>query len=206
MQSGLAERLARGTVARLIDGGVRWNGFAGRGLRVRETADRRRRGRGPAARQLRSGWISAAPIRRRSIRGTRTSPESPDCSTTCGLLGQAPRQVVLVGVQPAAMGWGTELSPEVASALPVVLAEVARQLDRWTSAGGAGVRFREPQERHRKQSSLENAYERNSSIKDHRFHVDFDRHRYPQPRGVGLRGFRDTGVDRQLRHPEPPSM
>jgi hydrogenase maturation protease len=53
------------------------------------------------------------------------------------LLGQAPRQVVLVGVQPAAMGWGTELSPAVARALPVVSAEVVRQLDRWTSAGGA---------------------------------------------------------------------
>ena len=53
------------------------------------------------------------------------------------LLGQAPRQVVLVGVQPAAMGWGTQLSPEVARALPVVSAEVVRQLDRWTSAGDA---------------------------------------------------------------------
>jgi hydrogenase maturation protease len=53
------------------------------------------------------------------------------------LLGQAPRQVVLVGVQPAAMGLGTELSPEVARALPVVSAEVVRQLDRWTSTGGA---------------------------------------------------------------------
>jgi hydrogenase maturation protease len=53
------------------------------------------------------------------------------------LLGQAPRQVVLLGVQPAAMGWGTQLSPEVAGALPVVFAEVVRQLDRWTSAGGA---------------------------------------------------------------------
>ena len=53
------------------------------------------------------------------------------------LLGQAPAQVVLVGVQPAATGLGTELSPEVAGALPVVSAEVARQLDRWTSAGGA---------------------------------------------------------------------
>ena len=52
------------------------------------------------------------------------------------LLGQAPRQVVLVGVQPAAMGLGTQLSPEVASALPVVSAEVVRQLDRWTSAAG----------------------------------------------------------------------
>jgi len=51
------------------------------------------------------------------------------------LLGQAPRQVVLVGVQPAAMGWGTQLSPEVARALPVVSTEVVRHLDRWTSAG-----------------------------------------------------------------------
>jgi hydrogenase maturation protease len=52
------------------------------------------------------------------------------------LLGQAPRQVVLVGVQPAAIGLGTQLSSEVARALPVVFAEVARQLDRWTSTGG----------------------------------------------------------------------
>ncbi|MGB7759954.1 MAG: hydrogenase maturation protease [Bryobacteraceae bacterium] len=49
------------------------------------------------------------------------------------LLGQAPRQVVLVGVQPAAMGLGTELSPAVAGALPGVSAEVVRQLDRWTA-------------------------------------------------------------------------
>jgi hypothetical protein len=53
------------------------------------------------------------------------------------LLGLAPRQVVLVGVQPGAMGLGTQLSPAVASALPVVAAEVLRQLDLWTPAGGA---------------------------------------------------------------------
>lgn len=53
------------------------------------------------------------------------------------LLGLAPRQVVLVGVQPAAMGVGTQLSPEVAGALPVVSAEVVRQLERWTSADEA---------------------------------------------------------------------
>jgi hypothetical protein len=45
--------------------------------------------------------------------------------------------VILVGVQPAAMGLGTQLSPQVASALPVVSAEVVRQLDRWTSAADA---------------------------------------------------------------------
>ena len=55
------------------------------------------------------------------------------------LLGQAPRQVVLVGVQPAVVGLGTKLSPEVASALGVVSAEVERQLDRWTSASGAAL-------------------------------------------------------------------
>jgi len=53
------------------------------------------------------------------------------------LLGMAPRQVILVGVQPAAMGVGTELSPQVLSALPVVSAEVVRQLDRWMPAGDA---------------------------------------------------------------------
>ena len=50
------------------------------------------------------------------------------------LLGQAPSEVVLVGVQPAAVGLGTRLSPEVAGALSAVSAEVVRQLDRWTSA------------------------------------------------------------------------
>lgn len=50
------------------------------------------------------------------------------------LLGQAPSEVVLVGVQPAGTGWGTQLSPEVAGALPRVVAEVVRQLDQWTSA------------------------------------------------------------------------
>jgi hydrogenase maturation protease len=53
------------------------------------------------------------------------------------LLGQAPRQVVLLGVQPAAMGLGTRLSPEVSSALPVVSAQVLRQLYQWTSAAEA---------------------------------------------------------------------
>jgi hypothetical protein len=32
---------------------------------------------------------------------------------------------------------GTELSPEVASALPVLAGEVVRQVERWRTAGGA---------------------------------------------------------------------
>ena len=70
---------------------------------------------------------------------TRNAHQSgiPGLLDALRLLGQAPRQVVLVGVQPAAMGLGTQLSPAVASAMPAVAAEVVRQLDRWTSAGGA---------------------------------------------------------------------
>ena len=55
------------------------------------------------------------------------------------LMGRAPGEVILVGVQPAEIGLGTELSREVADALPVVAAEVVRQLDRWTSPGGAAL-------------------------------------------------------------------
>ena len=55
------------------------------------------------------------------------------------LMGRAPSEVVLVGVQPANIGLGTELSREVAGALPAVAAEVVRQLDRWTSPGGTAL-------------------------------------------------------------------
>ncbi len=53
------------------------------------------------------------------------------------LLGRAPRQVVLVGIQPATLEVGTELSPAVASALPVLAGEVVRQVERWMAASGA---------------------------------------------------------------------
>jgi hydrogenase maturation protease len=47
------------------------------------------------------------------------------------LLGCGPREAVLVGVQPATTGWGTELSPEVAGALPSLVGEVVGQVERW---------------------------------------------------------------------------
>jgi hydrogenase maturation protease len=55
------------------------------------------------------------------------------------LLGCAPHQVVLVGVQPATLEVGTELSPEVAAALPVLAGEVVRQVERWMAAEGAAI-------------------------------------------------------------------
>jgi hydrogenase maturation protease len=55
------------------------------------------------------------------------------------LLGRAPCQVVLMGVQPATLEVGTELSPEVANALPVLAGEVLRQVEEWRKAGGAWI-------------------------------------------------------------------
>ena len=55
------------------------------------------------------------------------------------LLGCAPHRVVLVGVQPATLEVGTELSPEVAAALPVLAGEVVRQVERWMAAEGAAI-------------------------------------------------------------------
>ena len=82
--------------------------------------------------------------------GTRNAHQSgiPGLLDDLRLLGQAPLQVVLVGVQPAKVGLGTHLSPEVAGALPTVSAEVVRQLERWTAAGGdansKGIQNAEP--------------------------------------------------------------
>ncbi len=50
------------------------------------------------------------------------------------LLGRAPREVMLLGVQPAGTEIGTQLSPGVQSALPVIAGQVALQIERWTAA------------------------------------------------------------------------
>jgi hydrogenase maturation protease len=45
--------------------------------------------------------------------------------------GEAPRQLALVGVQPAVVDWDTELSPAVAGSLRCAAAEVSRLMDDW---------------------------------------------------------------------------
>jgi len=145
----------------------------------------------------------SGPIRSRSIRGMRTSPESPDCSTTCACSPGAPPGCP-GGSSTCRDGIGNAVVAAVASAMPAWPRSGAAT-GPWTSAGGAASsqgfkawrhwtpRCREAQERqqerHQEQSSLESAYERNSSIKDHCFHVDFDRHRYPQPSAWGFVAF-----------------
>ncbi len=47
------------------------------------------------------------------------------------LLGDAPREAVLLGVEPASTAWGLEMSPEVTSALPLLLGAAKKQILAW---------------------------------------------------------------------------
>ena len=45
--------------------------------------------------------------------------------------GQFPQYLVLIGVQPQTMEWGTSLSVEVANVIPQVINMVNMQIDKW---------------------------------------------------------------------------
>jgi hydrogenase maturation protease len=49
------------------------------------------------------------------------------------LTGALPARRALVGVQPERLGWGMELSPSVAAALPVALEAAAGILQGWVA-------------------------------------------------------------------------
>jgi len=51
------------------------------------------------------------------------------------LTGSLPARRALVGVQPARLGWGTELSPAVEAALPAATAAARQLLEQWLGAG-----------------------------------------------------------------------
>jgi hydrogenase maturation protease len=51
------------------------------------------------------------------------------------LSGQAPRRRALVGIQPEAIGWGTEMSPAVAAGIPEAAHAVTRVLAQWMEKG-----------------------------------------------------------------------
>lgn len=64
----------------------------------------------------------------------RMSPHDPslrDALLTADFVGQGPQEVVLVGVIPAKVEMGTELSPEVSAAVPAVCAKVLETLAGW---------------------------------------------------------------------------
>jgi hydrogenase maturation protease len=62
---------------------------------------------------------------------------SPHDTGLTDLLGAAlltdalPRELVLMGLQPGWIGWGTELTPPVATGLPVLVDAIADQLAGW---------------------------------------------------------------------------
>ena len=47
------------------------------------------------------------------------------------LLGNAPREVILLGVEPASTAWGLEMSAEVTAALPLLMGVAKKQIVAW---------------------------------------------------------------------------
>ena len=54
------------------------------------------------------------------------------------LMGDEPEEIVLLGVQPELIDWGTELTDAVQQAMPGWLAECRRQLEEWGVGAGRG--------------------------------------------------------------------
>jgi len=50
------------------------------------------------------------------------------------LTGNAPHEVVVLGVQPQVIGWGTELTPGVYAALPELLDAALEQIAEWVQS------------------------------------------------------------------------
>ena len=57
----------------------------------------------------------------------------PELLALAGLQGNLPPNRVLLGLQPAALDWGTELSEPVAAALDDLVAAAVAQLNRWSA-------------------------------------------------------------------------
>jgi hydrogenase maturation protease len=65
---------------------------------------------------------------------TKVSPHQmglKDLLAVAELMGHAPREMVLVGIQPAVIGMGAELSPRVAEKLEEMIADVVAKLIEW---------------------------------------------------------------------------
>jgi hydrogenase maturation protease len=54
------------------------------------------------------------------------------------LLGDAPREVILLGVEPASTAWGLGMSAEVTAALPLLMGVAEKQILAWTDGSKRG--------------------------------------------------------------------
>lgn len=55
-----------------------------------------------------------------------------DLLSTLSLISNQPKEIVVLGIQPASTDWGTILSPDVQAAMPAFLDRVIEQLQHWT--------------------------------------------------------------------------
>lgn len=62
-----------------------------------------------------------------------------DLLASLEFLGEAPQEVVLLGVQPGRLSPGLDLSPELARALPALVQHAAGQLDAWSRRQAANA-------------------------------------------------------------------
>lgn len=65
---------------------------------------------------------------------TKVSPHQmglKDLLAVAELMGHSPREMVLVGIQPAGIGMGVELSPHVAGRLEEMISNVVTNLNEW---------------------------------------------------------------------------
>jgi hydrogenase maturation protease len=65
---------------------------------------------------------------------TKVSPHQmglKDLLAVAELMGHSPREMVLVGIQPASIEMGDELSPKVAEQLEKMIANVLSELNKW---------------------------------------------------------------------------
>jgi hydrogenase maturation protease len=56
-----------------------------------------------------------------------------DLMTAIRLLGNEPRDVVLVGIQPGSTEWGLQLSSEVQAGLPLLITTAEKQIQSWSN-------------------------------------------------------------------------
>ena len=65
---------------------------------------------------------------------SRISPHQAgfqDVLALAKMRGRIPSQMVLIGVQPQSVAWGTQLTPTVAKTLPIVVDLVCWQIKQW---------------------------------------------------------------------------
>lgn len=65
-----------------------------------------------------------------------------DLLSALRLLGRAPSEVVLLGVQPESTGWGVELSPAVGAALDSLISAALSELAGWRQSEPSETIFR----------------------------------------------------------------